>query len=448
MAYPVIKYNSSTGSNTNPSDCVASSVGTSVTASGSASGTTITFSSSVNLSTCANNGSDWMWCATGTGNIHLFRITAFTGGLSTCTSVTVEPPIEADFSGAAWHVNGTRQSLESDTSNSDLNDWLVGWTAELDGTFIMTTASTMQFGRNVSGQNTADAPAIKVVRSASASSRPVIDVRTNNPLIDVFGGMAVYFEGIKVTSTTGGGAASNIRIQFGGLTFVDCVLDAGVATPSIFLQCQFSNRRMSLINCYVKGGTDYVVYGIDLTHPMHISNCWFDCQGIHGATGALYMSPQSVVVTDTLITEAVGDGFLFEPAPDWAGSDTVMLAKNVTIADCGGDAFDLTVAQNADTNPNAIFQIYNCLMVGNGGYAINTDTEGSGIPDRGYLDYNAFYNNTSGNFNETALSGANDIILTVDPFTSASTRDYSLNNTAGGGAALRDAALYELPDGT
>lgn len=447
MVYPIIKYNSSTGSDTNPSDCVASSVGTSVTASGSASGNTITFSSSVNLSTCANDGSDWMWCATGTGYIHLFRITAFTGGLSTCTSVTVEPAIEADFSGAAWHVNGTRQSLDSDTSNSDLNDWLAGWTAELDGTFVMSTAGTTQFGRNASGMTASDS-AIKVVRSSSASSRPVVDVQANTLMMDVFNGVVVYCEGIKFTSTTGGGSTTRIQVQSGGLTFVDCVLDVGSATPTRLIQCQYSNRRISLIDCYLKGGTDHVIYGIDMTQPIHISNCWFDCQGTYGSVACLFVSPVSIVVTDTLITEAAGDGFQIEPMPSWAGSDAQMFIKNVTIAACSGDAIDLTAAQNADTTPNAIYSIYNCLIAGNGGYGINTDTAVSGIPDRGYLDYNAFYNNTSGNFNEAGLSGANDIILTADPFTSAASDDYSLNNDAGGGAALRNAALHALPDGT
>ena len=452
MAYPVVKYNSVTGSDTAPSDSANNSAVSGATASGSAAGTTITFSSSVDFTganAVADDDSDWIWCATGTGYIHLFRIMAFTTAtdLTAVTAVTVEPAIEANFSGAAWHVNGTRQSLDSDTSNSDLNDWLAGWTVELDGTFVMSTAGTTQFGRNISGTTSSDS-AIKVVRSPSASSRPVIDVQANMPMIDTLSAVVVYFEGIKYTSTTGGGSGTYVRIQSGGLTFVDCVLDVGSATPTLLIQCQYSNRRISLINCYVKGGTDHVIYGIDMTQPIHISNCWFDCQGTYGSVACLFVSPVSIVVTDTLITEAAGDGFQIEPMPTWAGSDAQMFIKNVTIADCGGDAIDLTVAQNADTNPNAVYSIYNCLMVGNGGYGINTDTAGSGIPDRGYVDLNAFYNNTSGNYSETVLAGANDITLTADPFTDAANDDYSLNNTAGGGALLRDAALHIIPSGT
>lgn len=449
MAYPVIKYNSSTGSDTAPSDCVNSSANTGETASGSASGTTITFSSSVDLSDCSDDDSDWMWCATNSGDIHLFRITAFTTStdLTAVTAVTVEPAIEANFSGAAWHVNGTRQTLESDTSNSDLNDWLAGWTAELDGTFVMTAGNTTQFGRNISGTTSSD-PAINVVRSASASSRPVVDMRGNHRLLDIRNNASAYLEGIKLTSTTGGGSGTYIISNGGGLTFVDCVLDVGSGTPTQLIHCRYATRRLSMIDCYLKGGTDYVVFGADLMQTIHISNCWFDCQGTYGSVACLYLDPITTVVTDTLITESAGDGFQLRPSASWAGSDIQTFIKNLTVADCSGDALDLTAAQNADTTPFAIFHVYNCLLVGNGGYAINTDTAGSGIPDRGYVDFNAFYNNTSGNYSETALAGANDITLTADPFTDAANDDYSLNNTAGGGALLRDAALYETPDGT
>tara|TARA_R100000353_G_C6510456_1_gene196502 strand:+ start:364 stop:1794 length:1431 start_codon:yes stop_codon:yes gene_type:complete len=50
---------------------------------------------------------------------------------------------------------------------------------------------------------------------------------------------------------------------------------------------------------------------------------------------------------------------------------------------------------------------------------------------------NGFYNNTANYQNWSGRSG--DVILTADPFTDASAGDYSLNTTAGGGAACRGA---------
>ncbi len=53
---------------------------------------------------------------------------------------------------------------------------------------------------------------------------------------------------------------------------------------------------------------------------------------------------------------------------------------------------------------------------------------------------NAYRNNTSGNFNNFS-AGTNDVTLTGDPFTNAAGGDYSLNSTAGAGAACKAAAF-------
>ena len=144
MAYPVVDYNSSTGSNTNPSDCVASSVGTSVTASGvTTSATTITFEfgdselTSLDLSACADDGSDYIWCSTVTNDRHMFAISAFSPRKGACTSITLDHAegIEANFTGASWHINGTRQSFTHEIEHEDPQDWQRGWTVRLNGTF-------------------------------------------------------------------------------------------------------------------------------------------------------------------------------------------------------------------------------------------------------------------------------------------------------------------------
>lgn len=55
-----------------------------------------------------------------------------------------------------------------------------------------------------------------------------------------------------------------------------------------------------------------------------------------------------------------------------------------------------------------------------------------------FVDFNAAAPGASGDYNGLN-DGPNDITLTVDPFTNRATRDFSLNNTAGGGAACRAA---------
>jgi len=62
-------------------------------------------------------------------------------------------------------------------------------------------------------------------------------------------------------------------------------------------------------------------------------------------------------------------------------------------------------------------------------------------------DYNAYWNNGT---NRTGLpAGAHDVTLTGDPFNGASSGDFSLNNTAGAGAACRAAGFPgALPGGS
>ncbi len=80
--------------------------------------------------------------------------------------------------------------------------------------------------------------------------------------------------------------------------------------------------------------------------------------------------------------------------------------------------------------------VENCILVSNGAYGLTwaaTQRNASLV-----WNYNAFYNNTSGARNNV-IAGANDVTLTGSPFTDAAAGDFSLNNTAGAGAACRAA---------
>ncbi len=51
-------------------------------------------------------------------------------------------------------------------------------------------------------------------------------------------------------------------------------------------------------------------------------------------------------------------------------------------------------------------------------------------------NYNFYWTNTSGALNNIT-AGAQDVTLTGSPYTNAGSGDFSLNNTAGAGAAVR-----------
>lgn len=103
------------------------------------------------------------------------------------------------------------------------------------------------------------------------------------------------------------------------------------------------------------------------------------------------------------------------------------LLTNCVAYDNSGDGVALTGSYQSAT-------LLNNILVSNGGYGIDFGTaQGWQAP---VFNYNAFYSNTSGARNNV-LAGANDVTLTGSPFTNGASGDFSLNNTAGAGAACR-----------
>ena len=103
--------------------------------------------------------------------------------------------------------------------------------------------------------------------------------------------------------------------------------------------------------------------------------------------------------------------------------------------------------------------IRNNLLVDNGGYGLANSVAGTAAWPQ--YDGNAYYSNTSGtrqNIDDTGgtnpINGVGtyanvfDVILSADPFTNAAGGDFTLNNTAGGGAALRGTGVPGTFPGT
>lgn len=111
--------------------------------------------------------------------------------------------------------------------------------------------------------------------------------------------------------------------------------------------------------------------------------------------------------------------------------------NRVTIYGSTGSGISLTAAQDIFNT-----SINNCVFDSNGGYGITCATGTQARNDRmkPHWDYNAFRNNSSGARNAVG-AGDHDVTLSADPFTNAGSGDFSLNNTAGGGAALRAAGF-------
>lgn len=120
-------------------------------------------------------------------------------------------------------------------------------------------------------------------------------------------------------------------------------------------------------------------------------------------------------------------GFTRGNATSGSGGPTLF---NCTAYGASGDGIKATTYSGGGP-----MVIQNCISYGNGGYGITS----SNVQNRVSAGRNNAYGaNTSGNLLNIPASNG-DVTLTGNPFTDAANRDFSLNNTAGAGAACRAA---------
>lgn len=159
---------------------------------------------------------------------------------------------------------------------------------------------------------------------------------------------------------------------------------------------------------------------------------YLDSCHIHGNTSAginIDAGPNGSQASTTCVDcvfQGNQDGFL-------TSVNSALFIKNCTFYNQSRDGVRLNAAGATIT-----VSIINNIFDSNAGYGVNWVSAGPGTQQVIAVN-NAFRNNTSGNWhNYTASIG--DIALSGSPFTSAGT-DFSLNATAGAGAACRAAGL-------
>lgn len=177
--------------------------------------------------------------------------------------------------------------------------------------------------------------------------------------------------------------------------------------------------------------------------------CWVTSMA-SGATSAFNLTSSAVRFVNCVASANPCPGFRSASAAGWfqrclayantgASSDGFQ-STGTTGAMCiscvaynnGRDGIRWDGANSADDGA-----AYNCLLVGNAGYGLNSATTAwADLP----VDYNAFFNNTTAARNGVP-TGAHDVTLSGDPFTNAASGNFSLNNTAGAGAACRAAGF-------
>jgi len=260
---------------------------------------------------------------------------------------------------------------------------------------------------------------------------------------------------IGYTTTRGDGGRPTIQISSGsnvrclsssgpGVWFENFILDGNNQTGSwgLFSNGGFGRYR----NVWVKNCTTYGIGAngeADRAIDCEVSGC--------GAASAVVLG-QTARAIRCYAHDNTGNGFSLDRAhaiyciadTNTGASHGFYIDGRSTLRSCvaygnGGDGVRIGAYEPQ-------FVMENMILVNNGGYGFKSAT--AGTPALSHQDGNAFYNNTSGaRLNMDDTTGVNgvtgvtytrtDITLTGDPFTNAAAGDFTLNNTAGAGAACR-----------
>lgn len=247
-------------------------------------------------------------------------------------------------------------------------------------------------------------------------TKPLVTTATNSTPLFVLGATRHHFRNISFSNTAGTRANgiessasfsslsvfdckftgfTNAVIENGGSVadamFCGCEFVANAASNVVFVQLSF---RMHFFGCYFRdmsAGSGYAIKQ-DGSHHFAVSNCIFDTIANVACNPATYCD-----------------------------------VYNCTFYACG----------SCITVSNLIGSVVNNIFYGTTGYSVDTGTA------NGVMRKNAYNAVGSGLRNGTFYqgSGYDDILLTADPYTDAANGDFSLNSTAGGGAACKDAGF-------
>jgi hypothetical protein len=426
MAYPTVKFNSSTGSDTQASGAGPTTAlfGTNASFAGSV----WTLDGSPDLSGVAVDGSHVIWANTTTGR-QFFNITAKDNALKT---VTVADAPAGTATGRTWGIGGKRQTLNAASSRTLFAVTVgakAGWIIDIEAAadYVLTTELDISFLGSI-----ADGP-IRIY--SSSGTKPVITSSTSGiHLFDVGTAQAVNFQNLKFThsgATRGHGITSWASMTqfcwFDNLEFDGCQVGirGSYGSDWTFQNCSFT--RIVSKNCTSHGieiaGEGNILSGLYVHHNAG--------SGIYG-TGGSNIGTHAIV--NALITNNTGRGIYWNSTENNIHGVSIV---NCTIANNGSDGIRNIMGTGFNTRYT---HLVNTILYGNLGWGVYVDNPLLVLSGNN----NAYGANSLGHRNGfSALPG--DVDLTANPFTAA--LDYTLNNIAGGGAACRGAGFPGTIDG-
>lgn len=334
---------------------------------------------------------------------------------------------------SGYAVGGKRQDFETTNTSSktlfNANNWKAGWIAELEYTGTNYQQLTGAISLGTSGDVTAGR--CKIV---GVGGRPKITCATNAGNIFILPGSDYWdFENLEFEhthATNRGVAINNSTSQSTDIRVIDCVFDGllvplgtGSSWTRVLVKgCEIKNCTSTTAALFSMAGAIIDVIGCEIHDN---ANPWVLVTGNTAATTWSFV--------DNLVYNNSGGGLAQTNAT--AAGHYWRVVGNTYYAN--GNAlvsFAMTGLAAA-----ACCTLQNNLIYGNSGWGVNVASISSTTLQKILFPlnrHNAWGSNTSGNY-QNIPAGVNDKTLTTNPFTDSANDDFTLNDTAGGGAECK-----------
>lgn len=262
--------------------------------------------------------------------------------------------------------------------------------------------------------------------------KPTITTATNSIALTTISGSAsaarYTFRNVILSNTAGTRAAAlaNGNVLAGFVCFSDCSLTGFSGLISSFNP----TNDVILINTQITGFTGIVYSGGTI---IDIRNCRI----IDNAAAVFSTTAVNAIcrVSRSILADNGGSAILM------TGSNVRVCLFESTIANNTGDGVNLS--SNTLTSGPTV-EMENNIFYGNSGYGArlsSVSVSWSTVLNNGSIARNNAFGGHGTADRQSIAVDAGDVTLTADPFTDSSTGDYSLNNTAGGGAACKAAGV-------
>jgi hypothetical protein len=414
-AYPVVKVDAATGS-----DSLASGAGPATALTGTNASTDtgtgatmkVTLDGSPDLSGVATDGSHVIYLVDATAGHRNFA--AINAADNAAKTVTVEQAFTISLTGKSWAIGGKRASVDGANSrklrdnNGGSGDAMPGWAIEMASGHSENVAAQLEFRRG--GDSTGGALTLR--GAAGAATLPLLTL-TGGTILLVPRSTGWVFRDFEMRSTVGGSAiwsGAAVGILYIGLR---CDHATNKFTDGFYLS-EGSTVRDSRIGNVTNDGVRLSANG-----SAALWNTVYSCGGKGVDVGADNLAGS---VTGNVISGNTSHGVAIA-GTSGIGNRRTVIAHNVIRAN-GGDGI-----RNTSTGAAAFAtQLINNVFSSNGGYGLNFT--GAGVT-AAFLLYqgavivgNDSYSNTSGPCN---LAGVLEGDAGLDPqYTDAAGLDFSV----------------------